>query len=374
MRDDFKFFRRYRNSIYLLLCLLNRISLRLISVLGPIFLRRFEVTGVPSFGTRPTLLVYRSFGGSNEALISRFCENVRELSESPVEVRHREGSTIFGNSRWLINEIIELVPSQVIVLDPQLIGLPSAPGIFECIKLLKLCHNRSIRLCLVLFDLHDPQGVLFSSLLTESGHDVLLMCSSQEEAFHFFGIRGTTGPALESAMRIYREPDYAPLSKRKIHVHLPRPSYEPRKTFVRKLQKQIEDLPLNLVVGGQFDSLSEFQESLCDSKIAVVTTSVALGGVGAWPKPKGPSRHLVSYCFEALAAGCLLVAERCVALDAVLREGTHYVGFETINEADSLIRHYLQNPLDADQIAKAGHEFLVQLAINQTILKRVLQD
>jgi glycosyltransferase involved in cell wall biosynthesis len=59
--------------------------------------------------------------------------------------------------------------------------------------------------------------------------------------------------------------------------------------------------------------------------------------------------------FEALASGALLVTDRIEnGLPDMLREGEHYVGYSTVEEAIEKIDYYLKNPVDRMAIAFEG--------------------
>ena len=63
--------------------------------------------------------------------------------------------------------------------------------------------------------------------------------------------------------------------------------------------------------------------------------------------------------FEVLAAGGCLLTDRLSAqagLDLLLKEGTHYVAYETVEECIEKTRFLLQNPAIALEIARSGHE------------------
>lgn len=64
--------------------------------------------------------------------------------------------------------------------------------------------------------------------------------------------------------------------------------------------------------------------------------------------------------FEAMAAGALLVTDRIGnGLNQLAEEGTHYVGYDTADEAVAQIEHYLANDARRERIAQAG-QLLVQ--------------
>lgn len=59
--------------------------------------------------------------------------------------------------------------------------------------------------------------------------------------------------------------------------------------------------------------------------------------------------------FEALASGALLVTDRIEnGLPDLFREGEHYVGYSTVEEAIEKIDYYLKNPVERETIALEG--------------------
>ena len=106
--------------------------------------------------------------------------------------------------------------------------------------------------------------------------------------------------------------------------------------------------------------------------ITVVTNSLIVGSVGRWPRPDGPTRHLVSYNFEALQAGCLLLAERCDPLNSVLSEGKHFIGFSSAEEAQEKIFYYLRHESEGEKIALAGNVLFTELVRSQRMLSSLI--
>ena len=319
------------------------------------------------------LLVYRRFGGSNEPRLLDLESKLRECSCSPVHLKTRLGNTILGNAGWLRGQLQELGPKNLVIADPQLIGMPSVFGLVQCVSLIRMCKSRGIKIFLVLFDLHDPQGALFGFLLSRSGEKVLLTCSTPSEANYYFQIPESVGPVLPLMFKSSRSSiTRRRLRERAVDVHLPRPSYEPRRTIVSSLQKELDRISISYLTGGSFASEVEFEESLSLTRIIVVTNSVVPEATGRWPLPRGPIRHLVSYNFEALRAGSLLISEKCDALNAVLVEGVHYVSFSTILEAVEKISYFLSNLDAAEEIAKSGWKYFNTLTADCTELHRLL--
>jgi len=64
--------------------------------------------------------------------------------------------------------------------------------------------------------------------------------------------------------------------------------------------------------------------------------------------------------FEAMAAGALLVTDRIGnGLDELAEEGTHYIGYDTADEAVAQIRRYLEDEDGRARIARQGRELLL---------------
>ena len=376
MRDDFRYIRPIRGLIYDLLSLLNRI---VIPALGFVVEKIGPSVGLVKSKDRlsdnacDVLIAHRRFGGSNEIRVSQSVENIQRIVNKRVDFCIREGNTFFGNARWLRKQLGKRAYSHLIITDPQLIGFPGPLGILQCLLLAKKCNNRKVNITLFLYDVQDPQGTLFGGILGRVHHNIALVCSTPMEALQYSKITRSVGPILEACFSdtpaVERRKS---LSNRPICVHLPRPTYEPRKSVVRHLYQSLETAQISHVVGGSFQTSEELFSSLCLTKITVVTNSLIVGSVGRWPRPDGPTRHLVSYNFEALQAGSLLLAERCEPLDSVLSEGKHFIGFSSAEEAQEKIFYYLKHESAGEKIALAGNERFTEFVRSQRMLSSLM--
>ncbi len=78
--------------------------------------------------------------------------------------------------------------------------------------------------------------------------------------------------------------------------------------------------------------------------------------------------------FEAMAAGALLVTDRIGnGLNQLAEEGTHYVGYDTAEEAVAQIEHYLAHDAQREHIAQAGQLLLHQHHTYGVRLEQILQ-
>lgn len=69
------------------------------------------------------------------------------------------------------------------------------------------------------------------------------------------------------------------------------------------------------------------------------------------------SRTVTGRCSEAVFAGTLLVQERTEDMDYFLIPGEHYLTFSTFGELQSIIEFIRDNPEQAEEIRRNGHEF-----------------
>jgi hypothetical protein len=76
---------------------------------------------------------------------------------------------------------------------------------------------------------------------------------------------------------------------------------------------------------------------------------------------KSINRDLNMRFFEGLAAGALLVTDRIGnGLDKFGRDGEHYIGYDTAEEAIEKIRYYLAHAAEREQIAEHGQQLMFE--------------
>lgn len=63
--------------------------------------------------------------------------------------------------------------------------------------------------------------------------------------------------------------------------------------------------------------------------------------------------------FEAMAAGALLITDEADGLDDLFEEGVHYVRYNSEEELHSKVAYYLEHEEERQQIAEAGHAFVL---------------
>ena len=370
--DHFFIFRPFRHIIFLILCGYNRILLFFIRLIP---LKSQEDTNRTHAIAKNYVFLSRNFNQSNVSQIRNLVLNFKKVYSGKLIHIERQGNTLFGNHRWMINQIEHHKPSNLVIFDPQLLGLTGPIGLIRFYKFLKNLDLDGIRLHFIFFDLLDPQGVIFSSLASRLGIRTIFTASTGDEALDFFGILNSQGPSLESMISnvsLVKYPNF-----RSIDIHLPRPSYEPRKSFVTGLIKDIESYNINnskkitYTVGGSFPNFESLQESLTRTKIVVVTNSIINGAVGKFPRPNGPMEHVVSYNAEALAAGSLLFSQKCMALESVLVSDLEYVSFSLDDNLLSLMLHFLEDER-WQEIAAKGNQKFFNLQQEQFLLKENL--
>lgn len=67
---------------------------------------------------------------------------------------------------------------------------------------------------------------------------------------------------------------------------------------------------------------------------------------------------LIARVFEGLAMGRLVVTNRVPDLATFFKEDEHLIAFSSLGEAVEKVIHYLGNPAEAEEIAKAGREWV----------------
>jgi|694.fasta_scaffold25454_8 hypothetical protein len=373
MKDEFRYLRFARHRIYQVLSLINRVIWMFFSV-------EEESTQLPpQYTNRPYgskgVLVFRDFNGSNMHALENLRLNLSSVLEArgmSLQTKVREGNVFLGNTAWLYKQMIEIMPKILFIADPQLIGLPGPIGMFQCLKLAKRAKRMDCQLVLILFDLPDPQGSLFGSILSRLGTRVVSICNSPSECQQFSNIRNAVGPAGEICHQLETSMPIRKLNERKIDLHLPRPSYSPRKELVEKMIPILKEKGLKVSVGGTHKNYSDYVDELFNTKIVVVTNSLISGCVGKWPLPDGPKSHVVSYNYEALRAGALLMSEETLPLNDVFIDGLEYLSFKNYNDLVEKITFFLQNEVLAEQIASAGNRKYIELIEKQAILNSVI--
>lgn len=364
--DHFYILRPFRSSIYRILYLNNRILIRILD-LKLINFQRIEIPA--SQVPQRYLFLSRSFKQSNEPHIINLVNNFKRVTDGEIIHKAKIGSTIFGNVKWSRRIITSVKPGHVFFVDPQLVGLPGIFGLISILKLKKLSKLNKFNITLVLFDIHDPQGSFFAFIIAKMGFEIKLICSTPTEARKFFKIVNSSGPIPEAVIKSIG--GFNAFDIRNIDLHLPRPSYEPRKSIVENLQRKIQkyNLGITYTVGGSFSDHESLQSSLKLTKIIVVTNQVVLEANGNFPIPSGPLTHMVSYNAEALSAGALLISQRCQALEEILIPFVEYIPFNDEDDLFYLINRFYNNPI-ASEIAFRGHIKFKSLWENQLLLKK----
>lgn len=65
--------------------------------------------------------------------------------------------------------------------------------------------------------------------------------------------------------------------------------------------------------------------------------------------------------WEILGQGSLLISKRiAIEMPFPLKEGVHYVAFDTLDELEKILKWLYANPDDADKIRRSGHEFAMK--------------
>lgn len=319
--------------------------------------------------TKRLLVVWREFNGSNDWALRVIAEKFRaRLGDGTLlEIQTRQGKVFTKNNRWLCDAVVDSAATHLVVLDAHLLGFPTPVGLLQARKLGLILRNLHVSLNIVMFDLPEPH--MLSNILVLQKYlncGVHLMCSAASEG-NSFGLRNVFGPDIALLSRDIAEGN-TPFQLRKIDVHLARPNYEPRRSMISYISKQLAEFNLNVMIGGTSPTPEDFRKSLENTKIAVVTNRIITPGpIGRWPLPSGPSKHAVSYNAEAIESGCLLISEQCDALDALFEPNVDYVPYQDIADVAGLVKEYLANSEKSQEIIDSAQRKLIKLRADTEI-------
>lgn len=367
-RDDFKYLRPLRHVFHILLNIQNRMIERSLAHLlwkgsSHRVSKEFQV------GSQ-VLVLGRDFGGSNSSAVENFLHHLNQILERhlcTVTYRKRIGNTLFGNTRWVREQIKDVQPREVIFLDPQLLGLPGLLGLLSIVRLHREFVRNSRRLRLVLYDILDHQGQIFAPFVSWLGYSTLYIASAAHEARKFFGVVNSYGPAPELSVTAMDVDAGRLLQSRPVDIHLPRPSYEPRATVVQHVLEWIKP-EVNYAIGGSFTTHEQFRASLKDTKVVLVTNAMIVKTVGRFPYPQGPKHHLVTYNVEALASGSVLLSEDCVAIREILEPEKHFIPYSSVAGLQGLIDNIADLPYEHQATAQGGTQVLINRINEQPAL------
>jgi Glycosyl transferases group 1 len=109
---------------------------------------------------------------------------------------------------------------------------------------------------------------------------------------------------------------------------------------------------------GRFDTLTRVLEQFVTNDTTRTYSPREMGAIYSRSKivfNKSINGDLNMRFFEGLAAGALVVTDRIGnGLADVAREGEHYVGYSSVEEAIAVIRHYLAHDGEREAIARRG--------------------
>ncbi|MGH1427753.1 MAG: glycosyltransferase [Arenicella sp.] len=134
--------------------------------------------------------------------------------------------------------------------------------------------------------------------------------------------------------------------------------YEPRKTIVENIDKQLEKYGKNLIfhgrsLEGKRSSDEDYWNNMLQAKIVVTTASVVNSLAGydwVWKE------HFIYRYMEALACQTLLVAPELLAIERYFTAGEHFISFSDEEDAAQKIQYYLEHEDERLAIAEAGFQ------------------
>lgn len=138
--------------------------------------------------------------------------------------------------------------------------------------------------------------------------------------------------------------------------------YEPRTSFLNQLKDFLsrsghEFEILGRSIGSTRVSDEEYWKRL-SSALIIITTADQMHQRGTdWTWIP----HLVYRYLEVLASGSLLMAPAVPGISRYFIPGVHFVPFTTVEDATENARYYLDHPVEAEKIARAGHAKAIHL-------------
>jgi hypothetical protein len=77
--------------------------------------------------------------------------------------------------------------------------------------------------------------------------------------------------------------------------------------------------------------------------------------------------------FEAISIGRLLITDKVEGQDELLKDGEHYVSYDSWEKLDNLIRYYLDNQKEREKIASAGANYVHAVHTYKDRLETILK-
>jgi glycosyltransferase involved in cell wall biosynthesis len=133
--------------------------------------------------------------------------------------------------------------------------------------------------------------------------------------------------------------------------------YEPRTTFLRQLSHELAKTGHNFEILGREPGSNrvndnEYWRRLYSAAIVVTTTDQINQSGADWTWV----HQLVYRYLEVLVCGSLLLAPRVSGVSRYFVPGTHFVCYESLEDAAEKARYYLDHPEKAEKIRRTGHD------------------
>lgn len=127
--------------------------------------------------------------------------------------------------------------------------------------------------------------------------------------------------------------------------------YEPRKSFIESVVKELHDSEIEIsVLPKKTDSYINYLSELSKFKIVLNTNFVV----------NSNKKHMVGRNIETLHVGSLLLTQNTPRLQRLFTEGVHYINMESPSDAAIKIKYYLNHQDKAQKIAIAGQEQAIE--------------
>jgi hypothetical protein len=313
----------------------------------------------PSEGKRCMILESGTKGWETlfyEQLLISAKEELTDLMIYKLEIKNR------GNySSEQADQIREINPCQgsYIFCDPRTGSQSFFRAVLESFRTLLVLRRRGLVPLVLLTDFPIRRWRIQAGILT-ARNGLILTLSSNDYIYPIMPHNRVFGPYIfpfSQSLLLAINNGIKTVKNRSHDVIVVGSLYEPRTTIVRELTDQLKKKGIHLYKsGGSHASLmrisnTEYWSNLEDSKICFTTADHAVETKGDYLHV----RHLIYRYLEALACGCILVAQHVPSADHILEVGFDYLDYENIEEAVEKISSLLKDENVLQEMINRNH-------------------
>lgn len=235
-------------------------------------------------------------------------------------------------------------PTHIFLLDYYCFGFPGPLGPIQNHRITRTLAQKGIGLVVLVPDLLEFQPLIHMRTMNSYGACIMLLASRPTDV-KFPGPGRIVGPCPELAWPLSefdKIHDVWP-NERRLDAWVATGGYEPRASWARDVRRKLLSAGVRLNDETKIASFSDYMEALTNYKIYVNSNYIRQVSVGKWPKYRTPTTHMVGGNFDAIAAGCLLISQRCDAVADVLIPGQHFIEFDSPAEAATAVVNALED-------------------------------